>query len=124
MAAQPQPGQRVLLVDDNIDAAELLAEALRHAGHQVVVAHDGPSALVLAKTFAASACVLDIGLPVMDGHELSEKLHVQYRGAVVKWIALTGYGLSADRERSHDAGFDVHLVKPIDLKKLLELLAK
>ena len=111
--------QRVLVVDDNVDAAEMLAEVLAHLGYSVSIAHDGPTALEQAKTFVPHVALLDIGLPVMDGYELAERLRVQTNGnGNVALIAITGYGQDADRARSRRAGFQHHLVKPIDLQQL------
>jgi len=115
------PGRRVLLVDDNADAAEMLAQLLRAAGHDVLVAHDGPSALGSAAAFSPEVALLDIGLPVMDGYELARRL----RHALVapaRLVALTGYGQEHDRRRTQEAGFEAHLVKPVDLRRLLEVV--
>jgi PAS domain S-box-containing protein len=117
-----QRGRRVLVVDDNLDAANLLAEVLRASGHLTEVAPDGPAALQLAGTFHPEIAVLDIGLPVMDGYELARRLRSQL-GAV--WlIAVTGYGQPADRDRARHAGFDAHLVKPVHLDALHAALGR
>jgi CheY-like chemotaxis protein len=111
--------KRILLVDDNEDAVEMLKNALETLGYRVAVAHDGPSALKTAATFKPEIALLDIGLPVMDGYELAKHLR-QLRGAPgdLRLVAVTGYGQEADRQRSAAAGFETHLVKPIDLGKL------
>jgi signal transduction histidine kinase/ActR/RegA family two-component response regulator len=109
---------RVLVVDDNVDAAEMLAEALRIQGHQVGVAHDGPAALALVEEFQPDLALLDIGLPVMDGFDLAQRLKRRLSAHPPKFIAVTGYGQPSDRVRSQQAGFDEHLVKPIDLARL------
>jgi CheY-like chemotaxis protein len=109
----------MLLVDDNVDALELLAEALRASGHEVEVAIDGPTALAVLDRFTPSAMVLDIGLPVMDGCELASRIRARPEHRATMLIALTGYGHAAARERSRAAGFDLHLVKPIDFSRLL-----
>jgi PAS domain S-box-containing protein len=109
-------GQRVLVVDDNVDAAEMLAELLRARGYATSTAHDGPVALELARTFHPDIALIDIGLPVMDGYELARRLRGMLGG--VRLIAVTGYGQQGDRDRSHDAGFDAHLVKPVSLDVL------
>lgn len=120
-AALPTTARRVLVVDDNADAAEMLATALAAFGHEVVVAHDGPHALELVERFWPDAAVLDIGLPVMDGHELARRLRA--RGLERCFlVAVTGYGQDEDRVRSQEAGFDAHLVKPVDLMGLANLL--
>jgi signal transduction histidine kinase len=126
--AAPPPGRaarraaRVLVVDDNADAADLLAEGLRLLDHDVLVAGDGPTALRVAAHAELDAVVLDIGLPGMDGHELARRLREQQRGPLLL-IAVTGYGQEADRLRSRDAGIDLHLVKPVDLDTLASALA-
>lgn len=111
-------GRRVLVVDDNVDAAELLAASLALMGHETRIAHDGPSALALVSSFEPQVAVLDIGLPVMDGYELGRRLRAIPGLASLRLIALTGYGQASDRKRSADAGFDLHLVKPVELAKL------
>jgi len=109
-------GQRVLVVDDNVDAAEMLAELLRASGYAASVAHDGPVALELARSSPPDIVLIDIGLPVMDGYELARRLRGMLNGA--RLIAVTGYGQQGDRERSRVAGFDAHLVKPVSLDVL------
>jgi signal transduction histidine kinase/CheY-like chemotaxis protein len=121
-AAPRQSGLRVLIVDDNTDAAEVLALALRKRGYQVAVAHDGPQALATAAAFEPMTAVLDIGLPVMDGYELAKELRQRAGGRPLRLIALTGYAQPGDQERSRVAGFDLHLVKPIDLHTLMSVL--
>ena len=116
-------GLRVLVVDDNEDAAELLSTVLRMKGHEVVVAHNGPAALLARVTFAADVALLDIGLPVMDGYELAGHLRSRYPSSPLRIIAITGYGEEKDRIRSKAAGFDEHLVKPVDLERVCGLLA-
>jgi len=115
--------RRVLVVDDNEDAAEMLAGALAQIGYDVAVAHDGPSALERAAAFEPDVALLDIGLPVIDGYELAERLRMQASGhRHLSLIAVTGYGQEADRVRSDRAGFERHLVKPIDLQQLAVVL--
>jgi len=111
---------RVLIVDDNEDGAEMLAEALHGFGYRTAVAHDGPQALQVAAEFEPQIALLDIGLPVMDGYELGGRLREQR--ANVTLIAITGYGQDADRERARAAGFSDHLTKPVDLEKLARVL--
>src|SRR5262249_11859810 len=111
--------RRVLVVDDNEDAAEMLAGALVQIGYDVAVAHDAPSALERAREFDPEVALLDIGLPVIDGYELAEHLPLQSDGTrPLALIAVTGYGQEADPIRSDRAGFERHLVKPIDLQQL------
>ena len=113
------PSRRILIVDDNEDAAWILAETLSLIGHDVRCAHDGPSALRMALELVPDVALLDIGLPVMDGYELAARLRAEPRVASVQLIALTGYGQPGDRKRSHDAGFAAHLVKPVSIDALV-----
>jgi signal transduction histidine kinase/ActR/RegA family two-component response regulator len=115
---------RVLLVDDSVDAAESLAMLLRLWGHEAAVAHDGPGALRLAEQQRPEVALLDIGLPGMDGYELARQLRHRpgLEGTVL--VALTGWGQEEDRRRSHEAGFDHHLVKPVDPNALMRLLTE
>jgi signal transduction histidine kinase/ActR/RegA family two-component response regulator len=124
-AANPVIGarQRILVVDDNEDALELLAEVLRNAGHLVTTAKDGPTALKIMKTFDADVAILDIGLPVMDGYELAGRLRAELGKELPRLIALTGYGQDSDRARARQAGFAEHLTKPVDGGRLLGALA-
>ncbi len=119
-------GVRVLVVDDNADAAETLADALTAAGHTTAVAHDGPTALRVAQQFRPHVALLDIGLPVMDGFELA--LNFQSVGAAnrsrTRLVAVTGYGQEHDRRRSSAAGFDDHLVKPVDIEQVNQLIRR
>ena len=113
------PDKRVLVVDDNIDAADLLSEALEGLGYQTRTAYDGPSALEVAAAFDPDIALLDIGLPAMDGYELARRLRTRPPSSKpLRLIALTGYGRDTDRAQTRDAGFDSHMVKPIDLARL------
>ena len=114
---------RVMVVDDNVDAAQMLAMYLENEGHEVTVLHDPHEALALAERAPMDAFLLDIGLPGMDGNELASRLRAlpQTRGAML--IAITGYGQRFDRLRSMQAGFDHYLVKPADPAALAALLA-
>jgi CheY-like chemotaxis protein len=116
--------QRVLVVEDNADAAEAMRMLLGEFGHQVASASNGLDAIALAKSFRPDVILLDIGLPGIDGYELARTLRAleETRGARV--IAVTGYGQPSDRERSSAAGFDNHLVKPVDPAKLAEALVR
>jgi CheY-like chemotaxis protein/two-component sensor histidine kinase len=116
---QPQ-GHRVLVVDDNVDGAEMIAEFLGVLGYRTATAHDGPDALRIAAEFSPQIALLDIGLPVMDGYELAERLREQW--AEVRLVAITGYGQESDRERAHRTGFDAHLTKPVHLDVLAKLV--
>jgi CheY-like chemotaxis protein len=118
----PVDGSQVLLVDDNADAAEMLAGALTALGHHVAVATDASSALEVASRYIPDVAVLDLGLPVIDGWELATRLRMQNGWRDVRLIALTGYGQQSDRERTAAAGFDAHLIKPIDITDMDETL--
>ena len=115
-AAAPGPGAvRILVVDDNQDGAEMLAEALIGKGYDTRVAHDAPAALRVAAEFLPDFALLDLGLPVMDGYELAAHLRELPGLAGLRLIAVTGYGQASDRRRTRDAGFHGHLVKPVDI---------
>src|SRR5262249_6366568 len=100
-------------------AAAALRSGLEELGHVVAVAHDGPSALEAAASFEPQIGLLDIGLPAMDGYELALALRAAH---AIRLVAITGYGQPRDRQRSHDAGFEDHLVKPVELDQLERLL--
>jgi CheY-like chemotaxis protein len=116
------PRRRLLVVDDNRDAAESMSMLLQMWGHDVVFAYDGPSALETAEQWQPEAVFLDIGLPGMDGYEVAERLRElpHAKGAVL--IAITGYGQDDDRLRSRRAGIDHHLVKPVAPDALRSLI--
>lgn len=114
--------RRILIVDDNEDAAELLSEILSTVGHVTCVATDGPAAISLLETFAPDVALLDIGLPVMDGYELAQHLRARPGGRRIQLYALTGYGQANDRDRAREAGFDGHFVKPLDLPTLVNAI--
>jgi CheY-like chemotaxis protein len=114
---------RVLIVDDNADAVEVLHDALAALGCVPRVAHDGPSALAAIEAAAVDLALLDIGLPGMDGYELAGRLRaLRPRGP--RLVALTGYGQASDLARSHEAGFDEHVVKPVTLDALRGILSR
>jgi signal transduction histidine kinase len=115
-------GLTVLIVDDNQDAAEMLSEYVGSLGYRVWTAFDGPSALRVALETSPAIALLDIGLPVMDGFELAGRLREMPGKGPIKLVAITGYGQESDRERSRSAGFDAHLVKPVDMDALEDLL--
>jgi two-component system CheB/CheR fusion protein len=124
---RPAPqGQRVrvLVVEDNADAAESLSMLLELAGHQVRLARDGLEALELARHEAPEVMLVDIGLPGMDGYEVARQARLHPALAEVSLVALTGYGRDEDRERARAAGFDDHLVKPVDIAELERLLGR
>jgi PAS domain S-box-containing protein len=121
--ANSVPPRRILVVDDNADAADTLAMVLSLRGYDVRVARDGPAALRAAGEFHPELVLLDIGLPGMDGYAVARALRAEPAEGRVRLVALTGYGREEDRRRSAEAGFDDHLVKPIAPETLLELLA-
>jgi signal transduction histidine kinase/CheY-like chemotaxis protein len=114
--------KRVLIVDDNTDAADMLKESLEGAGFLVRAAYDGPEALRAVREFTPDIALLDIGLPAMSGYELAGRLRSTPGLDTVRLIALTGFGQERDRAEASHAGFQAHLVKPIDLAKLIALL--
>jgi signal transduction histidine kinase len=122
MPALRSRAARILVVDDNRDAAELIGEVLASFDYDVVIAHDGPSALALLDSFEPQVAMLDIGLPVMDGYELAGVLRGRVPG--IKMIAVTGYGQASDRERAQVAGFAAHLTKPVTIARVQETLAR
>ena len=113
---------RVLIVDDNVDSARSIALLIGFWGHDVETAHDGPEAIELADRFQPAVALLDIGLPRMDGYELAFRLRQQAGNRPLLLIAMTGYGQEEDRARSLATGFDHHLVKPVNLEVLEQIL--
>jgi DNA-binding response OmpR family regulator len=123
MSAQAQPVRRVLVVDDNEDAADSLAMLLSTRGDAVRTAYDGEQALETARAFHPDIVLLDIGLPKVSGYEVARQLRAE-RGTSVLIVAITGWGQAQDRERAREAGFDHHFTKPVDFDGLLELIAQ
>ena len=117
------PGVRILLADDNRDALDSLATLLQCDGHEVHTAGDGAEALEVAAQCRPDVVLLDIGMPKLDGYEVARRIRAEPWGKNAILIALTGWGQDDDRRRSRDAGFDSHLVKPVDFTALLALLA-
>jgi CheY-like chemotaxis protein/anti-sigma regulatory factor (Ser/Thr protein kinase) len=115
--------RRVLIVDDNLDAAKMLTTLLESMGHRVRAVNDGTSALEAVRWFGPQVILLDIGLPGMDGYEVARRIREEHHREGIVLIALTGYGHEQAVQRSREAGFDHHLVKPLRLPSLLELLA-
>jgi CheY-like chemotaxis protein len=109
---------RVLVVEDDDDVAETIAEVLESKGCDTRVAHDAATALTLAVEFLPAVAFVDIGLPVMDGYELATRLRALPALAGIRLVALTGYGTASDRERARQAGFDDHVVKPVGIEAL------
>ena len=122
-AARPQH-RRILVADDNLDALESLAALLALNGHEVHRAQDGAAALQAAMRHRPEVIFLDIGMPQMDGYEVARRIRAHEWGKELLLIAVTGWGQESDRQRSFAAGFDFHLVKPVDLEKLNQLLSK
>lgn len=116
-------GHRLLVVDDNVDAAATLATLLRLQGHNVRIAYDGLTALEVAEKFAPALILLDLGMPGMDGYEVARRIRQMPRLDGARLVALTGWGQEDDRRRSAEAGFDRHLVKPLQPDVLASLLA-
>ncbi len=115
------PKRRILVVDDNVDAADALAELLRDYGHDVRAAHDGPSAIEQAGRHRPDIVLLDIGMPGFDGYEVARRMRTEL-GLKATLVALTGYGEARHRRLSREAGFDQHVTKPVDIRKLEMLL--
>jgi two-component system OmpR family response regulator len=114
---------RVLVVDDNIDSAETLCELLPLWGHEARVAHDGPAAITILQEFQPDVVLLDIGLPGMDGFEVARRIRASGT-KVGRLLAMTGYSDDEDRRKAREAGFDGHLVKPVDPDSLQKTLAE
>ena len=110
------------MVDDNLDAAEGLAMLLALKGHQVSTAYDGESAIERARELLPDVVLLDIGLPQLDGFEVARRLRKEHPDRPMLLVALTGYGQERDRVRAREAGFDHHLLKPVRLEMLDQLL--
>ena len=117
----PPPQARVLVVDDNEDAANSLATLLEVMGYEVRTAYDGPEAIEAADEFLPAVALLDIGLPRLSGYDIARHVREQ-RGKDVLLVAITGWGQEDDRRRAREAGFDEHLVKPADFTRLVRLL--
>ncbi len=115
--------RRILIVDDNVDSAHGLGRLLGRAGHHITLAHDGAEALAQMQTRSPESIILDIGLPGMDGYEVARRIRNDEQGSHVQLIALTGYGQEEDRQHALRAGFDHHLIKPVDVPELKKLLS-
>ena len=118
----PTAAQRVLLVDDNVDAVESMEILLQAFGYEVATAVHPDAALARLEAFAPAAAVIDIGLPGMNGYELAAEIRRRLAGKPMRLIAFTGYGGADDIARARQAGFDAHLVKPVDIERLLAVL--
>lgn len=115
--------RRILIADDNYDAAAALAILMKFRGHDARVAHDGEEALAVAQTFEPHVVLLDLGMPKMDGYDTARRMRAEPWGKKAVLVALTGWGQPQDRQRTEEAGFDVHLVKPVTDFDLLHALA-
>jgi PAS domain S-box-containing protein len=122
LAAEPTDGLRVLVVDDNVDAAQSLSQVLQMLGYPVTCAHDGVEAVEMAKNWRPAVALMDIGMPRMNGLEAARALRALPGGERPWLIALSGWGQHDDRRRSREAGFDHHFVKPVDVEALVELI--
>jgi signal transduction histidine kinase len=122
-APRTTPARRVLVVDDNLDSAEMVAELVTAWGHETKMASDGQAALEIAAVFRPDVVFLDIGLPGLDGYEVARRLRAMAATATSRIVAVSGYGTAEDRQKTKDAGFDAHLTKPVDLAALQQLLA-
>lgn len=115
-------GRRLLVVDDNVDAAFTLQMLLKLKGHQVDACYDGQNAIKAAESKPPEAILLDISMPGMSGYEVCRHIRETPWGKAIVIVALTGFGKEEDRQRTREAGFDGHLVKPVDLPTLMDLL--
>jgi two-component system CheB/CheR fusion protein len=122
-AGPARQGRRLMIVDDNTDSAESMQLLARSWGYEVVIANDGPSAIELARRFNPHVALLDIGLPGLDGYTVARQLHADPAHSQLRLIALSGYGREEDRALARQAGFEVHLIKPVDITRLQRLLA-
>jgi CheY-like chemotaxis protein len=114
--------RRVLVVEDNVDSARTLTELVQLCGHQAMTVHDGARAIEAATTFAPDVVLLDIGLPRVNGYDACQAIRALPGGRGIVIAALTGWGQEEDRRRSRAAGFDVHLVKPVDIDALMQVI--
>jgi two-component system CheB/CheR fusion protein len=117
-------GRSVLLIEDNVDAAQSLADILELSGHRVHLAHDGTTGIQMARDQKPEVVLCDIGLPDVNGYEVARTLRADESLRPTRLIAVTGYALFSDKQKAIDAGFDAHLTKPPDLEKLNALLSK
>jgi PAS domain S-box-containing protein len=123
-AIEPSISRRILVVDDNVDAAEMLGQLLKSLGHETCVVHDGAAALKMAAEFRPDVVLLDVGMPGVDGYEVARRLNALKQERSFRIIAVTGWGQEADRAKSREAGFDLHLVKPVDVDDLARALSE
>jgi CheY-like chemotaxis protein len=122
IAARARAPLRILVVDDDEDSAEMLAALLSPMGYELRVAHDGPAALAAFTAFRPALVLLDIGLPGSNGYDIARTIRQESGGRSPVIVAITGWGQDEDKRTSADAGFDHHLVKPVDLALLMKLI--
>jgi CheY-like chemotaxis protein len=120
---EPRPPQRIVVADDNEDSAQSFAMLLSFSGHEVHVAHDGTAALEALRQIRPDVAFLDIGMPGLTGYEVAKAVRAEPWGREITLIAVTGWGQPEDTQRARSAGFDRHLVKPIDPAEVERLLA-
>jgi CheY-like chemotaxis protein len=118
-----QAARRVLVVDDNVDAAVMLAALVRHLGHDVLTVHDGQQALRVVESYRPDVILLDIGMPGLNGFEVAKRLREQGINPAPRIVAVTGWGKPEDQARSREAGFDMHLMKPVEEAQIRAALA-
>src|SRR6185503_930351 len=118
------PARRILVADDNVDSADSLAMLLRLEGHEVEVVHDGVEALRRLEAFRPQFALVDIRMPKINGYEVARRTRAEPWGASLQLIALTGWGQEQDRREALEAGFNHHLVKPVDMEILLQRLSE
>jgi CheY-like chemotaxis protein len=123
-AAEPGGGHRVLVVDDNVDSADSLAMMVQLMGNQVRTAHDGLAGLEAAAAFRPDLILLDIGMPKLNGYDTCRRIRAQPWGKNAVIVALTGWGQDEDKRRSQEAGFNLHMVKPVEPAAVEKLLAQ
>jgi CheY-like chemotaxis protein len=123
VAVEPGGSRRVLVVDDNLDAAQMMAAFLEMSGHRTAMANTGRDALLEAHRFQPDVVLLDIGLPDISGYEVAREIRALPGAGAATVIAVTGWGQSEDLRRAREAGIDFHVVKPADPEELLRLLA-
>jgi CheY-like chemotaxis protein len=116
--------RRILVVDDNKDSADSLALLLRFSGNDVQAAHDGLEALALAESFRPDVVLMDIGMPNMNGYDAARRIREQPWGRKMVLIAQTGWGQGEDQRRAEEAGFNAHMVKPLELDSLMRMIAE
>lgn len=120
---QPNASKRILIIDDNIQAADVAAELLGLYGYHTAVAYNGPQGLQTAKEFLPDAILLDLGMPAMDGFAVAAALRAQPAFGSVALVAFTAWGDKGTRQRTHDAGFDQHVTKPAGMEEILRAIA-